>query len=78
MNEETIDFRLGKIEEKLDTLIDIQMQTQAQEIRLSNLEGEVKEMKDEATANKRSWLNPLISAIVSGFVAFVFVKIGLH
>lgn len=78
MNDETIDFRLGKIEEKLDTLIDIQMQTQAQEIRLSNLEGEVKEMKDEATANKRSWLNPLISAIVSGFVAFVFVKIGLH
>ena len=54
------------------------MQTQAQEIRLSNLEGEVKEMKDEATANKRSWLNPLISAVVSGFVAFVFVKIGLH
>ncbi len=78
MNNETIDFRLGKIEEKLDTLIDIQMQTQAQEIRLSNLEGEVKEMKDEATANKRSWLNPLISAVVSGFVAFVFVKIGLH
>jgi hypothetical protein len=78
MNDETIDFRLGKIEEKLDTLIDIQMQTQAQEIRLSNLEGEVKEMKDEATANKRSWLNPLISAVVSGFVAFVFVKIGLH
>lgn len=78
MNNETIDFRLGKIEEKLDTLIDIQMQTQAQEIRLSNLETEVKEMKDEATANKRSWLNPLISAIVSGFVAFVFVKIGLH
>lgn len=78
MNDETIEFRLGKIEEKLDTLIDLQMQTQAQEIRLSNLETEVKEMKDEATANKRSWLNPLISAVVSGFVAFVFVKLGLH
>lgn len=78
MNDETIEFRLQKIEEKIDTLIDIQMQTQAQEIRLSNLEAEVKTMKEEATANKRSWLNPLISAIVSGFVAFIFVKIGLH
>lgn len=78
MNDETIEFRLGKIEEKLDTLIDLQMQTQAQEIRLSNVEAEVKEMKEEASANKRSWLNPLISAVVSGFVAFVFVKLGLH
>ena len=33
MNEETIDYRLTQIEKKLDTVTDLLLQTQAQEIR---------------------------------------------
>lgn len=36
MNEETIVFRLEQIEKKIDALIDVQMQTKEQEIRLRN------------------------------------------
>ena len=77
MNEETIVFRLEQIEKKIDALIDVQMQTKEQEIRLSNLEADVKEIKTQATKRIDRWLSPLVSAIVSGFVAFIFIKIGL-
>ncbi len=77
MNEETIVFRLEQIEKKIDALIDVQMQTKEQEIRLSNLEADVKEIKTQTTKRIERWLSPLVSAIVSGFVAFIFIKIGL-
>lgn len=77
MNEETIVFRLEQIEKKIDALIDVQMQTKEQEIRLSNLEADVKEIKTQTTKRIERWLSPLVSAIVSGFVAFIFIKVGL-
>lgn len=77
MNEETIVFRLEQIEKKLDALIEVQMQTKEQEIRLSNLEADVKEIKTQTTKRIDRWLSPLVSAIVSGFVAFIFIKVGL-
>ena len=77
MNEETIVFRLEQIEKKIDALIDVQMQTKEQEVRLSNLESDVKEIKTQTTKRIDRWLSPLVSAIVSGFVAFIFIKIGL-
>lgn len=77
MNEETIVFRLEQIEKKIDALIDVQMQTKEQEIRLSNLEADVKEIKTQTTKRIDRWLSPLVSAIVSGFVAFIFIKVGL-
>lgn len=77
MNEETIVFRLEQIEKKIDALIDVQVQTQTQEVRLSNLEADVKDIKTQSTKRTERWLSPLVSAIVSGFVAFIFIKVGL-
>ena len=107
-NEKTqlIDYRLDKIEKKLDTVTDILLQTQAQELRLaalekgicelkSNMEQKIAEHKKEwaeeiddlktaieninkaKTKNIDRWLTPLISALVSGAVAFILIKIGL-
>lgn len=77
MNEETIDYRLTQIEKKLDTVTDLLLQTQAQEMRLSTVEKSIKDLKEKNSKNTDRWINPLISAIVSGIVAFIFVKIGL-
>jgi len=81
MNEETINFRLDQIEKKLDTMTDILLQTQAQEIRLSNAEAAIRDLKETKDKNTDRWLNPLIAAlvsgIVSGIVAFIFAKVGL-
>lgn len=71
MNEETIEFRLDQIEKKLDAVTDILLQTNQQEIRLSNLEKKIEKNVDR-------WLNPLVSAVISGIVAFVFVKVGIR
>ena len=77
MNEETIEYRLTQIEKKLYTVTDLLLQTQAQEIRLSNAEKAIRELNEKKDKNVQMWLTPLISAIISGIVAFVFVKIGL-
>ena len=77
MNEETIDYRLTSIEKKLDQVTELLLQTQAQEIRLSNAEKAIKELNDAKKKNIQMWLSPLISACVSGLVAFVFFKVGL-
>lgn len=77
MNEETIEYRLTQIEKKLDTVTDLLLQTQAQEIRLSNAEKAIRELNEKKDKNVQMWLTPLISAIISGIVAFVFVKIGI-
>lgn len=84
MNEETIDYRLTQIEKKLDTVTDLLLKTQAQEMRLGTLEQQNKELKDEIeniksqkSKNIDRWLNPLIATVISALVAFIFVKIGL-
>lgn len=76
MNEETIDYRLTQIEKKLDTVTDLLLQTQAQELRISTLEkqnvdlkNEIEQMKNQKTKNIDRWLNPLVSAVVSVIVA---------
>lgn len=81
MNEETIDYRLTQIEQKLSTITDLLLQTQAQELRLSTVEKGlsdfIKEMRAKQSKNVERWLTPLISALISGAVAFIFVKVGL-
>ena len=84
MNEETIEYRLTQIEKKLDTVTDLLLQTQAQEMRLSavekqnvDLKDEIEKMKTQKSKNIERWLNPLISAVVSILVAFIAIKIGL-
>jgi hypothetical protein len=44
---------------------------------LSNAEKAIRELNEKKDKNIQMWLTPLISAIISGIVAFVFVKIGL-
>ena len=84
MNDETIEYRLTQIEKKLDTVTDLLLQTQAQEMRISTLEkqnidlkNEIEQMKNIKTKNIDRWLNPLISAAISVLVAFIAIKIGL-
>ena len=84
MNEETIDFRLNQIEKKLDQVTDLLLQTQAQELRLStaekgitDLNNALKNLEDKKQKNVAMWLSPLISTIISGIVAYIFVKLGL-
>ena len=77
MNEETIDYRLTQIEKKLDTVTDLLLQTQAQEIRISNAEKAIRELNEKKNKSVDRWLTPLISAVISGIVAFIFVKVGL-
>lgn len=78
---ELIDYRLDQIEKKLDTLTDLVLQTQAQEMRLSTVEKGlsdfIKEYRTKCNKNIDRWLTPLISAAISGLVAFVFLKVGL-
>ena len=77
MNEETIDYRLTQIEQKLSQITELLLQTQAQEIRLSTAEKAIQELKDNSKRNIERWLTPLASAVISGLVAFIFVKVGL-
>lgn len=77
MNEETIEYRLDQIEKKLDTVTELLKQTTEQEIRLASIENAVAELKNAKKNSIDRWLNPLVAAIVSGFVAFVLVKLGV-
>lgn len=84
MNEETISYRLDQIEKKLDAVTDLLLQTQAQEMRITTLEkqnldlkDEIEDIKTQKSKNIDRWLNPLISAGISILVAFVAIKIGL-
>lgn len=79
-----IDYRLTQIEKKLDTVTDLLLKTQAQEMRITTLETmntelktEIENIKTQKTKNTDRWLNPLISAVVSVFVAFIAIKVGL-
>lgn len=75
MNEETIEFRLDAIEKKLDAMTDLLLQTNAQELRLSTVEAELKELKNRKDRTTSLWLTPLLSATISGIVALVIGRI---
>lgn len=75
MNEETIEFRLDAIEKKLDAMTDLLLQTNAQELRLSTVEAELKELKNRKDRTTALWLTPLLSATISGIVALVIGRI---
>jgi pyruvate kinase len=71
------EYRLDQIEKKIDEIMKILVQTQGQEIRLGVIESSIAELKVAKNKNVDRWLNPLVSAIVSGLIAFVFLKVGL-
>lgn len=77
MNEETIQYRLEQIEKKLDTLTDILLQTQAQEIRLSNAEKAIIDLKKQKEKKVDMVVTPIVSAGLSGIIAWLLVKVGI-
>lgn len=77
MNEETIEYRLDQIEKKLDTVTELLKQTTELEIRIANMESAIRELRNSKKNATDRWLNPLIAAVVSGLVAFIFLKVGL-
>ena len=83
MNEEDkngqslIEYRLDQIEKKLDEVTKLLVQTQGQEIRIGVIESQITELKNAKNKNIDRWLNPLVSAVVAGLIAFIFMKVGL-
>ena len=73
---EQVEKKLDQVERKLDKVTDLLLQTAEQEQRIKSLETAISEMKDSNKKNIDRWLSPLISAIVSGLVAFIFIKVG--
>lgn len=77
MNDETIEYRLDQIEKKLDTVTELLKQTTEQEIRIANMESAIRELRNSKKNATDRWLNPLVAAVVSGLIAFIFLKVGL-
>lgn len=72
-----IEYRLDQIEKKLDEVTKLLVQTQGQEIRIGVIETTIAELKNAKNKNIDRWLNPLVSAVVAGLIAFIFMKVGL-
>lgn len=77
MNEQTIEYRLDQIDKKLDVVTDLLVKTNTQELRIQSLEGKVTTIENGKGKSLDRWLNPLVSAVVSGIVAFIFIKVGM-
>lgn len=75
VNEETIEFRLDQIEKKLDAVTDLLLQTNSQELRLTAVENEVKELKGKKEKTTFLWLTPLVSATISGIIALIIGRL---
>ena len=75
VNEETIEFRLDQIEKKLDAVTDLLLQTNTQELRLTAVENEVKELKGKKEKTTFLWLTPLVSATISGIIALIIGRL---
>ena len=75
---EQVEKKLDQVEKKLDKVTDLLLQTAEQEQRIKNLEQAINDLKENNKKNIDRWLSPLISAIISGFVAFIFIKVGLR
>ena len=72
-----IEYRLDQIEKKLDEVTKLLVQTQGQEIRIGVIESTIAELKNSKNKSVDRWLNPLVSAVVAGVIAFIFMKVGL-
>ena len=75
--ESLVEYRLTQIEQKIDQVLNLQLQQQALDFRMNAVEACIKDLKNSQKKNIERWLNPLISAVVSGLVAFVLIKVGL-
>lgn len=77
MNDEVIAYRLDKIDASIAELRGLVVSNALQEKRLTDAESEIEELKKNKEKNRDKWLNPIISACVSGIIAYIFIKVGL-
>lgn len=75
--ESLVEYRLTQIEQKIDQVIQLQLQQQALDLRMDAVENTIKELQNNQKKQTDRWLNPLVSAVVSGLVAYIFIKVGL-
>ena len=79
-----IDSQINKIDKQIDKLIELQTKTLEQEFRINQINESLDkawEKIDELyNAPSKTWkyvLTCIISSVVSGLVAYIFVKLGL-
>lgn len=77
MDEQTIEYRLDQIDKKLDVVTDLLVKTNTQELRIQSLEDKIKSIENSKGKTLDRWLNPLVSAVISGIVAFIYIKVGM-
>ncbi|MCR4627391.1 MAG: hypothetical protein K5640_07050 [Treponema sp.] len=75
--ESLVEYRLTQIEQKIDQVLQLQLQQQALDFRMNAVEATIKDLKANQKTKLDRWLNPLVSAVVSGVIAFIFIKVGL-
>lgn len=75
--ESLVEYRLTQIEQKIDQVLQLQLQQQALDFRMNVVETSIKELKANQKTKLERWLNPLVSALISGVIAFIFVKVGM-
>ena len=75
--ESLVEYRLTQIEQKIDQVIQLQLQQQALDLRMDAVENTINELQNNQKKQTDRWLNPLVSAVVSGLVAYIFIKVGL-
>lgn len=75
--ESLVEYRLTQIEQKIDQVLQLQLQQQALDFRMNAVEATIKDLKANQKTKLERWLNPLVSAVVSGVIAFIFIKVGL-
>ena len=76
--DQLIDYRLTKIEESLSELKKLLTEHALHEQRIKGLEARIEKMETSQNKKRDLWLTPLVSAIVSGIIAFIFVKVGMR
>jgi len=66
-----VEKRLDQIDSKLDELYQLQLNNAQQDIRLTNVEESIKELKELKKQTANMWLAPLISSLISALIAYV-------
>ena len=92
INEETlynerfdrIDSQIRKLDKQIDKLIELQTKTLEQEFRINQISESLKtaweKINELTNAPNKMWkyiLTCVISSVVSGIIAYIFVKLGL-
>lgn len=67
MEDKEIERRLDKIDTKLDSIYALQLSSAKHELQIAQLQKELDELK----SNKKMWLQPAISSIVSAIISFI-------